>query len=83
MDYRPDQWETLYQAACQREHLEDVSLTRTTFEAGADTMLAALKPLLVTIYAQLAGTRVRMGVPLSEETVLDHSLNSIKKILGL
>ena len=83
MDYRPDQWETLYQAACREEHLEDVSLTRTTFEAGADAMLAALKPLLVTIYAQLAGTRVRMGVPLDSETVLDHSINSIKKILGL
>jgi len=83
MDYRPDHWEILYQEARQKEHLEDVSLTRTTFEAGADAMLAALKPLLVTIYAQLAGTRVRMGVPLSEETVLDHSLNSIKKILGL
>ncbi len=83
MDYRPDNWETLYQAACQREHLEDVSLTRTTFETGADAMLAALKPLLVTIYAQLAGTRVRMGVPLSQECVLDRSINSIKRILGL
>jgi len=83
MDYRPDHWETLYQEACQREHLEDVSLTRTTFEAGADAMLAALKPLLVTIYAQLSGTRVRMGVPLDSETVLDHSINSIRKILGL
>ena len=83
MDYRPNNWENLYKEACQREHLEDVSLTKTTFEAGADAMLDALKPLLVTTYAHLSGTRVRMGVPLDSETVLDHSINSIKMILGL
>ncbi len=83
MNYRPDNWETLYQEACQRERLEDSSPTKTTFEAGADAMLAALKPLLTTIYAQLWGARAGMGIPLSQESVLDHSINSIKKILGL
>ena len=83
MSYRPDNWGSLYKEACQREQLKDVSTTINTFEAGADAMLEALKPLLVTVYAQLSGTRVRMGVPLTEETVLDHSLNTIKKILGL
>ena len=83
MNYRPDNWETLYKAACQREQLKDVSPTRNTFEAGADAMLEALKPLLVTVYAQLSGTKVRMGVPLSQETVLDGSINTIRKILGL
>lgn len=83
MSYRPDNWGSLYKGACQREQLKDVSPTINTFEAGADAMLEALKPLLVTVYAQLSGTRVRMGVPLTEETVLDHSINTIKKILGL
>ena len=83
MNYRPGNWEYVYKEACQREQLEDISLTKTTFEAGADAMLDVLKPLLVTIYAQLSGTRVRMGVPLSQESVLDGSINSIKKILGL
>jgi len=51
------------------------------FEAGADAILEALKPLLTTIHAQLCGIRMREGKA-SWYSALDNSIDSIGRILN-